>query len=167
MTAAEDFQRIISQCLSGLMNVINKSDNILMFGKTQEEHDYCLEALLARMEECGLTARIDKCEFSKEKMEFFGYEISAQGIKPTEEKKQAVKSCKRPRSVKEVQSFLGLAGRVLRKFVPQYSTVVETLSSLAKKGSKWVWSHAQESTFLTITRLLEQQLSLFHFDPTI
>ena len=142
VNAAEDFQRIISQCLLGLKNVINKSDNILVFGKTQKEHDDCLEALLERMDECGLTARIDKCEFSKEKLEFFGYEISAQGIRPTEEKKQALKSCKKPESLKEVQSFLGLAGWVLRKFVPQYSTIVEPLSSLAKRGGRWVWTSA-------------------------
>ena len=52
---AEDFQRVVFQCLSGLKNVINKSDNILLFGKTQEEHDDCLEVLLACMEGCGLT----------------------------------------------------------------------------------------------------------------
>ena len=130
MNAAEDFQRVVSQCLSGLKNVINKSDNILFFGKTQEEHDDCLEALLARMEGCGLTARIDKCEFAKE---FFGYEISAQGIRPTEQKKQALRSCQTPKTMKEVQSFLGLAGWVLRKFIPQYSTIVEPLSSLTKR----------------------------------
>ena len=105
VNAAEDFQSVVSQCLSGLKNVINKSDNILLFGKTQEEHDDCLEALLARMEGCGLTARIDKCEFAKKNLEFFGYEISAQGIRPTEQKKQALRSCRKPETMKEVQSF--------------------------------------------------------------
>ena len=93
--AAEDFQKIISQCLSGL-----KNDNILLFGKTQEEHDLCLEVLLACMEACGMTARIDKCKFSKSKLEFFGYELSAEGIKPTKDKIQALKSWERPKNVK-------------------------------------------------------------------
>ena len=39
------------------------------------------------MKECGLTARLDKCEFSKEKLEFFGYELSAERIKPMDEKR--------------------------------------------------------------------------------
>ena len=51
VNAAEDFQRVVSQCLSGLKNVINKSDNILLFGKTHEEHNDCLEALLACMKD--------------------------------------------------------------------------------------------------------------------
>ena len=139
VNAAEDFQRIISQCLSGLRNVINMSDNILLFGKSQEEHDTCLEALLARMTECGITGRMDNCDFSKKKIQFFGYALSAEGIKPMDEKIQALRKCKQPQNIKELHSFLGLAAWILRKFVPQYSTLVEPLSSLTKKSSKWLW----------------------------
>ena len=114
--------------------MINKSDNILLHGKTEEEHDECLEALLERMEECGLTARIDKCEFAKERIVFFGYDLSADGIRPTDEKKEALRSVKKPTTVRELQSFLGLAGWVLRRFVPGYSTLTEPLSAFTKKG---------------------------------
>ena len=88
--------------------MINTSDDILLFGKSQEEHDACLEALLARMKECGLTARLDKCEFSKEKLDFFGYELSAKGIKHMDEKIEVLRKCKQPNNVKELHSFLGL-----------------------------------------------------------
>ena len=123
--------------------------------------------MLARMEQCGLTARTDKCEFSKDKIEFFGYEVSASGVRPSEEKKRALKSCKKPQNSKEVESFLGLADWVLRKFVPQYSTIVKPLSSLTRKWCKWVWSEARENAFQMVMMLLEKQLSLYHFDPSL
>ena len=167
VNAAEDFQKIMSRCFAGLKNVITKSDNILLFGKTQEEHDSCLEALLSRMEECGLTARIDKCEFCQEKIQFFGYEVSAEGIKPTHEKVQALQSCKMPLNVKELHSFLGLAGWVLRRFAPQYSTLVEPLSCLTRKGAQWKWGIRQENAYKQIMSLLERQLKLHHFDPSL
>ena len=167
VNAAEDFQKIMSQCFAGLKNVINKSNNILLFGKTQEEHASCLEALLSRMEECGLTARIDKCEFCQEKIQFFGYEVSAEGIKPTHEKVQALQSCKMPLNVKELHIFLGLAGWVLLRFAPQYSTLVEPLSCLTRKGAQWKWGIRQQNAYKQIMSLLERQLKLHHFDPSL
>ena len=157
---------MIAQCLSGLKNAINKSDNILFHGKTEEEHDECLEALLERMEECGLTARIDKCEFAKERIVFFGYDLSADGIRPTEEK-EALRSVKKPTTVRELQCFLGLAGWVLRRFVPGYSTLTEPLSALTKKGVRWNWAEPQEKSYMAVMALLDEQLDLYHFDPVI
>ena len=118
------------------------------------------------MEECGLTTRIDKCKFAKERIVFFGYDLSADGIILTEEK-EALRSVKKSTTVRELQSFLGLAGWVLRRFVPGYSTLTEPVSALTKKGVRWNWAEPQEKAYMAVMALLDEQLDLYHFDPTL
>ena len=54
-TSAEIFQNTLQNALSGLQGVRNISVYIMVFGKTQEEHDRNLEAAFARLKEKNLT----------------------------------------------------------------------------------------------------------------
>ena len=60
-SAAEIFQNIICETLAGIPGAINLSDDILVFGKSQEEHDQALEATFKRLRESGLTLNWNKC----------------------------------------------------------------------------------------------------------
>ena len=71
-SAAEVFQQTIRQSLEGLYGVLSISDDILVYAKSQEEHDQCLMALCKRLNESGLTVNSAKCEFNKTRLEFFG-----------------------------------------------------------------------------------------------
>ena len=72
-SAAEIFQNVIRETLEGINGAINISDDILVFGKSQEEHDQNLRCVFQRLKEKGLTLNRSKCEFSKGRLEFFGY----------------------------------------------------------------------------------------------
>ena len=61
-SAPENYQRKMSQILEGSECYISIMDDMLVHGKTQEEHDCRLKALLKRLEE--------KCEFSKKEVKF-------------------------------------------------------------------------------------------------
>lgn len=54
----------MSQILEGLDGVLCLMDDVLVFGKTQGEHDCHLRAALCRLHDAGVTLN-DKCEFSK------------------------------------------------------------------------------------------------------
>ena len=54
-TATELFQKAIENVLSGLEGVKNISDDIIVHGKDQAEHDKRLEATLKILEDHGLT----------------------------------------------------------------------------------------------------------------
>ncbi len=57
--------RDIPTCNSTILaRVQNISDDIIVFGKTQQEHDHNLNTVLARIQDCGLTLNGDKCKFS-------------------------------------------------------------------------------------------------------
>ena len=88
--APEIYQHVIQQSLQGCPGVRNISDDIIVFGKTQQEHDHNLNTVLVRLQECGLTLNGDKCKFSVSEVTFFGYTIAANGIRPTDETVTAI-----------------------------------------------------------------------------
>ena len=55
-------------------------DDILIFSKTQEEHDEHVRQVLRRLQEYGLYAKLEKCSFHLNQVEFLGYIGSPEGI---------------------------------------------------------------------------------------
>ena len=55
------------------MYVCNISDDILVFGRNQKEHDQNLEKLFKRAREKEITFNKDKCEFNKDKCLYYGW----------------------------------------------------------------------------------------------
>ncbi|KAJ8346728.1 hypothetical protein SKAU_G00281290 [Synaphobranchus kaupii] len=91
-SAAEVFQNTIQQMLEGIPNVRNISDDILVYGKTQEENDRSLKAVFERLRKKNLTLNEEKCEYSKPKLEFFGYVFSKSGISADPKKISAIQT---------------------------------------------------------------------------
>ena len=77
-SAAEICQNIISQVLSDIPNARNISDDVLMFGHSQADHDAALEAVMKRFHEKNLTLNQSKCAFGKSEINFFGLVFSAE-----------------------------------------------------------------------------------------
>jgi len=89
-SATEQYQHEIQRVLSGLEGAANISDDVIIHGCGQENHDRNLMAALARIEESRLTLNPDKCEFNMPRLVFMGMLVSEQGIGPTEERVRAV-----------------------------------------------------------------------------
>ena len=70
-SAAEIFHNVIRETLEGIDRAINISDDILVFGKTHNEHNRNLWVVFQRLRKKGLTLNKSKCEYSKDKLEFF------------------------------------------------------------------------------------------------
>ncbi|XP_040067585.1 uncharacterized protein K02A2.6-like [Ixodes scapularis] len=104
--AAEVFQETIRQVLNGIPHVLNISDDILVFGKTKDEHDQALQATLERLTENGLTVNPKKCLFARKELCFFGHIFSASGIRTDPQKIAALKKMPAPANAHEVRSLL-------------------------------------------------------------
>ncbi len=103
-SAAEVFQHTIQNVLSGIPNVKNISDDIIVYGKTQAEHDAALVAVLQRLREHNLTLNKDKCEFNKTTIEFYGYLFSAKGVSADPKKIESIQNASNPRNATELRS---------------------------------------------------------------
>ncbi|KAK9722338.1 hypothetical protein QE152_g19754 [Popillia japonica] len=62
----------VRQVLVGIAGVINVSDDILIFGKSQEEHYVALESVLERLKS-ALTLNERKCAFKETNIHFLGF----------------------------------------------------------------------------------------------
>ncbi|CAC5394863.1 unnamed protein product [Mytilus coruscus] len=163
-SAAEFFQNTLSNALEGLDGVRNISDDIIVFGRNQDEHDKRLEKLFVRLKEKNLTLNKAKYEFNKNKQEFYGHIFSADGISADLRKISAVKNTTIPKDVGEIRSFLAMTNYVGR-FIPNYSTITEPLRRLTKQDSKWEWTSEQQQSFDKLKNELVADRVMSYFDP--
>ena len=108
-SAAEVFQEAIWETLSGLIGVINVSDDVLIYSATLEDHHVRLMATLQRLAESGLALHRKKYVFYSDFIEFFGYRFSGKGLQVDPKKVEAIRAATVPQNPTEVQSFLGMA----------------------------------------------------------
>ena len=87
-------------------------DDILIYSKSQEEHEEHLRIVLQILRERKLYAKLKKSEFWLNQVVFLGHVISKDGITMDPNKIEAVVNLDRPTNVSEVRSFLGLAGYI-------------------------------------------------------
>ena len=85
-------------------------DDVLVYLRSEEEHEHHLRAILQTLREHRLFAKFNKCEFWLERVQFLGHVISGEGIQVDPTKVEVVVSWQRPRNATKIRSFLGLAG---------------------------------------------------------
>lgn len=117
-SAPEYFQKQMSRILKSQAGVLNMIDDILVFGKIDEEHDQCFQQVLDRLFKAGITLNCDKCSFSQ----FLGLIVSAQGISPDQDKVAAIKRMPPLKDVSSVRHLLGLVNQVCC-FLPNVSDI--------------------------------------------
>jgi len=110
---------IISEQIRDIPGAINISDDIIIFGKTQQTHDQALHAVLQRFSEVGLTIGPERCELNKESLTFFGLVFSAKGVSPDPKKVKAIHDACPQASVGEARSF-SWHGHLLCQIHPQF-----------------------------------------------
>lgn len=142
--APEYFQKQMACILRGQDRCINMIDDILVFGRTQEEHDTQLGQVLSRLSKAGITLKKDKCVFGASAVNFLGVVISAEGVKPDLSKIQAVQVTERPESVTGVRRLLEMVNHVAH-FVPR---IPEHFCRRAT--DVWGWGSEQAAAFLRV-----------------
>lgn len=106
-----------------------------------------------------------KCFFFSDTAEFVGHEITAEGYRPLQNYVDAVNSAPTPTSVKELRQFLGLAS-YLRRFVKNFSGIVQPLTRLLKKDTRWEWGPAQDTAVAEVRDRLTRAPVLRFVDPS-
>lgn len=106
--SAQSFQRFLDSIMKGLDFVFVYIDDILIASSNKEEHKKHVEEIYKRLNENGITINTNKSEFEKEEITFLGYHINNEGIKPLEDKVEAVKAFPLPETVAELRRFLGM-----------------------------------------------------------
>ena len=164
-SAPEHLQRRMQEVLHGLQGVVCLMDNVLVHGKMQSEHDQCLNAVLVRLTESGLTLKKDKCVFQPQ-VKFLGQILTPSGINSDPDKVSAVRQMRQPTNVSEVRRFLGMANQ-LSKFVPKLADLTMPLRDLLSKRNHWAWGELQQRSFTQVQDALTKSPVLASFDPNL
>ena len=115
--------------LEGLKGVAKSTDDLLIYGKTEAEHDERVCQVLHRLEENRVTCNILKCSFSKREQDFVGHHITSQGIQPLRSKVDAIINFPQPTNIRELRRFIGMAN-YLSKFSKDLAAAQEPLRGL-------------------------------------
>ena len=163
-SAAEIFQNAIRETLSGIEGAINISDDILVYGRTQDDHDRALKETFERLRAKGLTLHRGKCVFSENSLEFFGYVFSDKGISVDPKKVEAIVNLQPPSDATEVRSLLGMSNYCSR-FIPAYATLTQPLRELTQKDTPWEWTDLHDRTLKQLKNALAEAPVTAYFDP--
>ncbi len=150
----EDGKTTTVQALNSF--VVVYLDDILIFSKSAKDHLLHLDFVFQnKMMQNGYTLNPKKCEFNKLEIRYLGHIISHGGVKVDPAKVVRVQEWPEPKSVKDIQKFLGLAN-YFRRFIRGYSVLAAPLSDLLRKGARFQWGLSQLRAFNALKRSLTE-----------
>ena len=129
------FTNLINQVFKPFLSyfVIVFSDDILVYSKSREEHEYHLRIILQTLRNHQLYAKFSNGEFWLDQVTFLGHMVSKEGIMVDLTKVEAIQKWPRSTIMTEIRSFFGLAG-YYQRFVKDYSKISAPLTKLTQKG---------------------------------
>ena len=130
------------------------ADDVIIFSKSMAEHVAHVDDILRRLDANGFCISRSKAELGKTSIKWLGYTISAQGVRPDKEKVDQLLSMRRPYTLKELRSAIGM-WTYFSSFIPRYSIIAAPLmSQLKKENVTLVWSKDCENAWQEIKRRL-------------
>lgn len=165
--APATFERFMDTILRGLKWEICLCylDDVVIFGRTFDEHNRRLDIVLTSLERASLTLNSKKCHFGNRETLVLGHLVDKHGVRPDPQKVAAVSSFKQPQSLRELRSFLGLCS-YFRRFVPKFADLAYPLTCLLNKDVPFQWSAECESSFKQLKFVLTSGPLLRHYDPS-
>jgi len=149
------FQVIMNDILRDLIDtgdIAAFMDDVLVGTEDEKKHNEIVGEVLRRIEENDLYIKPEKYVWKVKEIDFLGLVMGAEGIKMQKKKVTGVLEWPRPKMVKEVQKFLGLAN-YYRRFIKDFAKLAKPLYKLVRKDKKWNWEEEQKVAFKELKRV--------------
>ncbi|KAK7865588.1 hypothetical protein R5R35_010119 [Gryllus longicercus] len=160
------FLRFVDNVFKDLVRksiAITYMDDIIIPGKDYDDAFDNLVQVLKVAAENGLELNRKKCKFLQTKIEFLGYVVESGSVTPSPTKIKAVQHFPEPKTVKQVQSFLGLTG-YFRRFVKDYAKMAYPLYEV-RDGQHFFFGNTQKLSFSKLKEALSNEPVLRIYDP--
>ena len=165
ISASSDlFQMKCHEIFEGLPGMTAIVDDILIYGRTREEHDRNLRSVLDRAREKGIRFNPEKCTIGVNQVPFFGHILSDKGLIADPSKIEAILKLEVPDSRPKLERFLGMVN-YLSKFAPHLAEITSPLRSLLKKETEFLWDEPQSRAFEKVKQTITQSPVLGYYDP--
>ena len=167
--ASQSFQRFMDQVTRDLDFVFVYIDDVLIASDSAEQHIEHLNALFTRLNEYGITVNASKCELGKHELTFLGHKVNGEGIRPLEDKVQAIIVYPLPDTYTQLRRVLGMIN-YYHRFVNNCATIMAPLNDILTQKHKSekariTWTENAEQSFLEIKKALSESTLLVH--PTL
>ena len=115
------FQSAIDHVLKGIYGVLAYQDDVIIFGRSKEEHDHRLRRLLHRFVEHNVAIKPSKCVFGESELEFLGFTVSASGYRPDSARLTPLVEMDSPKDQSQLRSIMGCL-QYYSRFIPNFTT---------------------------------------------
>ncbi|CAB4045152.1 Hypothetical predicted protein [Paramuricea clavata] len=106
--AQEVFHKTVHEKFNDILGCETDIDDILIWGRTIDEHDLRLEQVLNRVQEINMTLSQEKCQFRQTEVTYLGERLTQEGVKPDGAKLKAIRDYVKPTNKQDVQRLLGM-----------------------------------------------------------
>ncbi|XP_043206452.1 uncharacterized protein K02A2.6-like [Amphibalanus amphitrite] len=157
------FQAAIDHILDGLDGCVAYQDDLLVTAANMTDLCERLDEVLTRLEAHGVKLKREKCQLGLDEVQYLGWRISAQGLRPVQEKVDAVIDMPDPKDVKSLRSILGSIN-YYQRVLPNLSTELAPLYDLLQKGATWKWTNVHKNALVRVRKLLAGDTVLKRYD---
>lgn len=166
-TAGQSFMRFIDQIFRDFYEFIFIFvDDIVVYSETEEQHLEHLRKVFTRLAEHSLTLNLNKCVFNRPQIDFLGYQISCEGIKPSADKVKAITDAPIPTTIGKLKRFLGTVA-FYHHCVPNFASIRQPLNHYLSKekknnSEKITLNQRELEAYHQLTRSLAEATTLAH-----
>ncbi len=158
------FQEKMSELMEGLEFCRAYIDDLLVVSKGNfTNHLEHLEQVLTRLSAAGLKVNATKSHFCCNELEYLGYLVNREGIRPTMKKVEAITKIATPTTRKQLRSFIGMVN-YYRDMWPKRSHLLAPLSALTSSKAKWNWTEECQKSFDQIKAMIARETLLTYPD---
>lgn len=162
--SSEIFMKYVKDNFGDINGVIAYVDDLLVMGRTLEEHDKNLKKVIDRAREINIKFNPDKFQFRVNEVNYLGHIFSQNGIQIDKSKIEAIEKLDTPNNKKELMKLLGILN-FLRSYVRNMSEITHPLRILLKKDSLFHWTSIHTKALENIKQSIREAPILESFDP--
>ena len=137
-------------------------DDILIYSNNMSKHHWHIKEVLKHLYKAGLYAKVEKCEFHSESVEYLGYIFYSSGLTMSNDKVKIIQDWLELKKVKDIQSFLGFVD-FYYQLIFNYSNIVIPLTCLTWKNIPWKFDSSCCNAFNSFKKAFTSTPILTHW----
>ena len=150
----------MNKLFNGLDYVRKYIDDLLIISdKSLEDHIKKLDKVLNELKSVDFKVNAEKHFFTRNELKYLDFKITKKGIKPLQDKVEAIKNIVVPTTKKQLQSFTELID-YYRDMWKHRSDILTALSSITSTQAKWYWSKEYKNAFDKIKKTISRETLL-------
>lgn len=160
------FQRTMKRILGDIRGCLVLIDDIIIFSETRDDNIRICKNVLSRLRQFNLKVKISKCVWMSESLNLFGFTIGNGKLGIEEKRVDAINKIKKPETIKELQSFLGVCN-YFRRLIKNYAEMETKIRSSINKDGKIEWTKEAEDGFYQLRNKLKCLPMTYGYDPKL